>query len=151
MSYLDVITLADAKNYLRVDEDFTADDDSIKLMIESALSYIESRTNHLFYAREKTYFKSEFENRISVYDYPINDDLSELNALYFSNRFEFQDKQITLDVGYQFPADVPSDLKMSAFKIIENWYFNYEKQSDKSIIPMAVKEIISQYQRFMVV
>ena len=55
MAYLDVITLADAKSYLRVDDTLTDDDAQISRMIKSALSTIEKRTNVLVYARSKNY------------------------------------------------------------------------------------------------
>ena len=45
MSYLSVITLERAKNYLRVDLDFDTDDAEITAMINGACSYIEKKTN----------------------------------------------------------------------------------------------------------
>ena len=70
MSYLSIISLAEAKNYLRVDDTLTADDDQITNMINSALKYVEDWTNIILYAREKSYIVVGGSKR--VYDYPIN-------------------------------------------------------------------------------
>ena len=51
MSYITVITLAEAKNYLRVDPTLTGDDSAITRMIESALKFIERYTNIICYQR----------------------------------------------------------------------------------------------------
>jgi len=69
MSYLSVITLERAKNYLRVDLDFDTDDSEITSMINASCRYVEKRTNHILYARDITYKGS---CQVKVYDYPIN-------------------------------------------------------------------------------
>jgi len=51
MSYLSVISLERAKNYLRIDTTLTDDDAEITAMINGACSYIEKRTNLIFYPR----------------------------------------------------------------------------------------------------
>ena len=56
-SYLDVISLETAKLYLKIDEGQTETDNEITGMINSALSYIEKRTNHIFKTRDKLYYK----------------------------------------------------------------------------------------------
>ena len=55
MAFTDVVTLAEAKSYLRVDDGFTEDDSLITLLINVAGDYLEKYTNHLLYARDKTY------------------------------------------------------------------------------------------------
>ena len=68
MSYLDVITLQQAKDYLRVDSEDS--DAEITRMIKSALSLMEKQTNIILYDRNKTYI---YHNGVvRVYDYPIN-------------------------------------------------------------------------------
>ena len=69
MAYLDVITLATAKNYLGVDTSMTEDDADITKMIKGALRYVEEFTNVLVYARDKDYLFQDCEVR--VYDHPI--------------------------------------------------------------------------------
>ena len=71
MAYLDIIPLADAKIYLRIDDTLTEDDTQITRMINVALSYVERYTNHVLFAKEKTY--RLINGCISVYDYPIKE------------------------------------------------------------------------------
>ncbi len=54
MAYLDIITLADAKIYLRIDDTLTEDDAQITRMIKASLSQIERITNYIFFARSKS-------------------------------------------------------------------------------------------------
>ena len=69
MAFLDVITLAEAKNYLRIDEDLTEDDVRLSSMIKTALHTIEWRTNVLLYSRNKEYLVQDY--CVSVYDYQL--------------------------------------------------------------------------------
>ena len=49
MSYLNIISLEEAKNYLRVDIDLTEDDNQITAMIKSSLGFVEKHTNHILF------------------------------------------------------------------------------------------------------
>jgi len=70
MAYLDIITLADAKTYLRIDDTLTEDDAQITRMIKASLSQIERITNYIFFARSKSYVVENCS--VNVYDFPIN-------------------------------------------------------------------------------
>jgi len=70
MAYIDVISLAKAKLYLRVDDTLTEDDAQITSMINVALKYVEDYTNILVYDRDKTY--RLINGCLNVYDFPIN-------------------------------------------------------------------------------
>jgi len=147
MSYISVIPIATAKNHLRVDLDFTRDDDAIERMIESALELVEQNTSHILYARDKTYYRLVDNDRIVVFDYPVNTNNSNVTALYYSLRKEFVADEITLNVGYVLPADVPSPLIEAALMIIENWYYEAENKAD---IPERANTILFNYKRFIV-
>lgn len=134
MSYLDIIPLADAKVYLRIDDDLTEDDSQITRMINAALSYVENWTNHILFARDKEYILVDDFKR--VYDYPINsvvspteDFTSEQKTLY-TNYCYSGDEAFTLNIGYVDVADIPPELIEVAYEIIELMY--YEKQTNKS-------------------
>ena len=74
MAYINIITLAAAKLYLRVDDTLTEDDAQITSMISAALKYVEDKTGHLVYDRDETY---RMINGVkSVYDHPINSVIS---------------------------------------------------------------------------
>src|SRR3989304_8183292 len=100
MSYLAVLTLSRAKDYLRVDLGFIEDDAEITSMINASLRYIEKRTNHIMFEQEKTYTGV---CQVKVYDYPINS-ITTVPApfvAHFSAFDIFPDvKTVDLNVGY---------------------------------------------------
>jgi len=148
MSYLDVISLERAKNYLRIDSDLTDDDTEITSMIKAACGYVEKRTNHIFYAREKVYTGS---CQVKVYDFPINSITLPLDPFvcYFSMFAIFpNDKTVTLNVGYAV-GEVPDELIQACLQMIKVWYFESEKQVNSTLIPESVKEVIDIYKRFL--
>jgi len=156
MAYLDIIPLADAKVYLRIDDTLTDDDAQITRMIKGALSFVERSTNVMLFAREKTY---RFINGVvSVYDSPINsittptDDLtSETKTLYTNYCYSVGDNSLlTLNVGYADLTDIPQELIEVAYEVIELMY--YEKQTNKSHLDSLSSlstMILNNYKRFI--
>ena len=148
MSYLDVITLERAKNYLRIDPDLTEDDAEITSMINAACMYVEKRTNHILYARDIVYNGS---CQVKVYDYPINLIITDPAPFvcYFSTFAVFPDvKTVTLNVGYAQDA-VPDDLIQPALQMLKVWYYESEKQVNSTLIPESVKEALDVNRRFL--
>ena len=148
MAYIDVITLARAKNYLRVDEDLTDDDTEITSMINASLRFIEKRTNHIMYARQRIYIGS---CQVKVYDYPINSIVTVPTPFKvdFSLFTIFPDvKDVTLNVGYSTGL-VPDDLIQAALQIIKVWYYESEKQVNTTLIPESVMQVIDINKRFI--
>jgi len=80
MAYLDVISLAEAKLYLRVDDTLTEDDAQITNMISSALKYVEKNTQILVFSRTKTY--RMINGFVKVYDFPINSVITPLANVF---------------------------------------------------------------------
>lgn len=149
MAYIDVIPLARAKNYLRIDTALTADDSEITSMINAALSYVEKRTNHLVYARDKYY---NGVCQVKVYDYPINTIITPVDpfVVYFTMFAVFpNDKEVQLNVGYADPSNVPDELIQAALQMIKVWYYESEKQVNSILIPESVKEALDVYRRFI--
>lgn len=149
MEYLDIITLEQAKNHLRIDCDFTEDDEAIERMIKSALEYVETYTNHILRRRDITYYRNECDKRIKVYDHPINEFPDNI-TMHFALRHEFVSKKITLDVGYENKQDIPSGLIDSALMIIDNWYYQHEKEESHSVIPEGAKDVLFIYRRHII-
>ena len=155
MSYLDIISLSEAKTYLRIDDTNTIDDLQIESMIKSALRYTERYTNHILFPRDKQYIISDYCAKI--YDYPINsinsplDIKSELNFTwtdYETNNSK--DKILDLNVGYSSSDDIPSEIKDFALNLVK-WYY-YEAETDqvnKGEIPMWLKSSVDHYKRFI--
>lgn len=152
MAYLDVLPLADAKNYIRVD--INDDDADITVMITAALSYIESFTGHILYQRNIDYLLVSSCAR--VYDFPINDIVTPATMTaylkpgytYYENSNP-EDETLTLDMGYVLPASVPSGLIQAAKEMIKTWYFDQDKQIETSLLPNSVMQILYQHKRHM--
>lgn len=155
MSYLNVITLKEAKDYLRVDSDLTDDDDMITNMIEAALSSIEHETNHILFAREKTYLLLDGCTR--VYDFPINSitsPTSDLEAiskpLYTLYEYSASDnEELVLNVGYSDSSDVPSFLKQYGLYIIDLYYYDAKGGDRKPELPMYLRQQVDRLNRFV--
>jgi len=149
MAYIDVITLARAKNYLRIDPDLTEDDAEITSMINGALRYVEQRTRQCVFARDIEYKGS---CQVKVYDYPINTVVTN-PAPWFLERTMytiFPDvKSVILNVGYATPEEVPDVLIQSALQIIKVWYYEAEKQVNSQMIPISVTEALDVEKRFI--
>ena len=153
MSYLNVITLQEAKNYLRVDSDLTDDDDMVTLMIEAALSSIEQETRHILYDREETYLFQDY--CVRVYDFPINsvtsptDVESSLKPLYTLYEVQDSDDEIlTLNVGYDDASNVPQVLKKYGLYLVELYYYDAKGGDKEPKLPMYIRKQVDQLKRF---
>lgn len=148
MAYLDVLTLARVKNYLRIDTDMDDDDSEIESMINGACRFVEKRTNHIFYAREVVYRG----HPVTVYDYPINDIVSPSDPVvihYSLSDVYPNETEVTLNVGYEDPTDVPDELLQACLQMIKVWYYESEKQVNTTLIPESVMQAIDVNRRFL--
>lgn len=154
MSYLNIISLAQAKTYLRVDSDLTDDDDSITAMIEAALSAVEDETQHIAYARSKTYLFQE--GCVRVYDTPINSVTSpttvesEVKPTYtLYERTNSDDTELVLNVGYATASDFPEVLRQYALYLIELYYYDSKGGENVVKLPKWLKDSVHQKKRFI--
>ena len=170
MAYLDVIPLADAKVYLRIDDTLTEDDAQITRMIKGALAYVEQWTNVLVTQQAaKEYVITD--RCVRVYDYPINsvvkgldDEDADVTLTYetnydkelkhlYTNYFNIDSDavKLVLDVGHVLPADVPSELIEVAYEIIDLMYYEHEsgKKYDKDLSTLSVN-ILNRHKRFLI-
>lgn len=148
MSYLNVISLQRAKDYLRVDIGFNDDDVQIESMIKASLRFIEKRTNHIMFEQDKTYTGV---CQVKVYDFPINSIVTTptpFNVNYSLFKIFPNDKEAVLNVGYAV-GEVPEDLIEAALQMLKVWYYESEKQVNTTLIPMSVHEVLDVYKRFM--
>ena len=156
MAYTDIITLADAKTYLRIDDTLTEDDAQITRMIKASLSQIERATNYILFARSKSYVVEDLS--VNVYDYPINSLTTPTTATSVEKSIYTTyttvvatDLKVTLNVGYVDPLDVPSDLIEVAFEMIDLMYYSPETgKSIKSDLSELSKMVLSNYKRFFI-
>jgi hypothetical protein len=155
MAYIDVITLAEVKVHLRIDDTLTEDDSAITRMINGALSYIENWTDVYVYARDKTYVM--VDGCVRVYAYPINsittpleaDVESEQKTLHTNYTYGTDTTDLVLNVGHVLPADVPDDLKEVALEIIDLMYYGNGKSYKKDLSELSI-DILNSYKRFII-
>jgi len=157
MAYTDVISLAEAKLHLRVDDTLTDDDAQITRMIETACRFVENWTNHILDAVTKTYQVPR--DCVRVYDYPINtaDDDASLDGIDIETKYLYKvytpgtaPTSIDLNVGYTTASNVPRGLVDVALEVIELLYYGPEtgKTVSKDLSPLAV-QTLNQYKRFV--
>lgn len=157
MSYLDVITIDQARTYLRIDDAQNESDFEIISMINAACKVVEKATNVLFYARDVVYDLAE-GNDVYVYDYPINSftpsagqEVQVFKKNLYSVYRKNDDQPITFNVGYVNPDDVPDDLIQCALALVKVMY--YESENEKPILmaaPSWVSEVLQQNRRFLI-
>jgi len=150
MTYNEILPLAEVKNYLRVDDDFTEDDAAIERMVRSALGFIEQRTNHIFQLRANVeYFRNE-RQYLDIYDTPLTYS-GDLTKLTYSNKVRFDADSVTIDsVGYADRSAVPDALIDAALQMIKVFFYEGEKQANTTLIPDAVHQILAAYRRFTI-
>ena len=150
MAYLDIISLADAKNYLKIDDTLTEDDGNITRMIKASLSQIERITNHVLFARSKSYFVRNCD--VNVYDFPINS----LTTPTTATKVEYTiyttytvllttELSVVLNVGYASVSDVPQDLIEVAYEMIDIMYYNRDSK-----LSNLAKMTLDNYKRFII-
>ena len=147
---MDIITLSEAKVYLRIDDTLTEDDAQIQRMVNSAFSYIEKYTNVYLRPTNKDYF---FSNGLTlVYDYPINTvslDFERQEKKQYSILTSSLDK-VTLNVGFTDVADVPSLLIDVAFEILDILYYQHETgKTVKTNLSSVSVVTLDEFKRFI--
>ena len=152
--YENIISVAEAKHYLRLDSDFDEDDPDIERMITSALEYITKHTNYVFRVQNKTY-RQDYECNTFIYDYPVNTtDFTPNIPLYYSGYIKFKNTDVvTASVGFSSKADegFPSALIDCALQIIKYYYYGSETNENSTLMPKAVEDIIRTYRRCIIV
>lgn len=158
MAYLDVLPLATAKIYLRIDDTQNETDAEITSMIKSALSYIERHTHIMVYARNKDFIVTN--GCAKVYDYPINsvvapassDDYSKVTKELYSNyTVSTSLTSITLNVGYADVGNVPTELIDLAKVMVKVMFYEQEtNQTFKELLPSWAIETLNSNKRFIV-
>lgn len=152
--YENIISVAEAKKYLRLDEDFNEDDSDIERMIASALEYITKNTNYVFRVQNKTY-RQDSDSNVIIYDYPVNTtDFSPNIPVYYSGYIKFENTDVvTASIGFTSKADegFPSALIDCALQIIKYYYYGSETNENSTLMPKAVEDIIRDYRRCIIV
>ena len=152
--YTDIITLARAKVYLRVDDTLTEDDTEVESMINGAFLFMERYTNHIFKPKSFTKYSDNYSSGckvVVVYDYPIVStvpvDATVLRK--YNSKTIYEVAEITYNAGYDDTDKIPDDFIQAALQIIKVWYFEAEKQVNETLIPLSVRQVLDTYRRFV--
>lgn len=152
--YENIISVSEAKRYLRLDDFFTEDDPDIERMIASTLEYITKQTNIYFRVQDKTY-RQDYDCNTFIYDYPVNTtDFSPNIPLYYSGYIKFVNTDVvTASIGFTSKTDegFPNALIDCALQMVKVWYYESEKNVNTTLLPENVKQVIDTYRRFIIV
>lgn len=154
-AYTDIVSLQRAKNYLRVDDTLTEDDEEITSMIKGAFRFIERYTNHIFGARDFTNHSGK------IYNYPINSivGVDQFNwDNYYQRNYDkiygeygsfLPNSLVDYNAGYINSEDVPDDFIQAALQMVKVFYYESEKQVNSTLIPISVTMVLDSYRRFV--
>ena len=158
-SYIDVVPLATAKTYLRIDTGITESDSEITILINSACELIEQYTQIFLKPQPKTFYFNT-NNEARVYAYPINsitapanaDDykvtVKQLYSVYEPNDADL--KSITAYIGHTDTDNVKQIFVYAVLETVKLWYYGGESESVmKGYIPSSVMNVLSQERRFI--
>lgn len=153
-SYLDIISVKRAKNYLRIDDELSEDDLEIASMIKAAFRFIERYTCHIFVQKSFTVYSNcnlLGQNAISVYNYPIVSTVPSDVKVIGNNasRTIYLANELTYTAGYASIEDVPDDFIQSALQMLKVFYYESEKQFNSTLIPISVTQVLDTYKRFV--
>lgn len=151
MAALDVITLQEAKDNLRVD--FDDDDAIIVRIIKTSIDWVEKYTCHKLWQRTETITSDgcPFE----VYDYPVtvSSVIKDGNPVSYTTQKRSlkliidteKGAVVSLSVGYGDVDSIPYPLLEACFKIITYLYENRDAYGLG--IPVDIQGLINQYRR----
>ena len=155
-NYTDVVTLAETKEYLRLDDNGGLLDAELTRYIGAACQLIEQYTNHRLKPQDKLYALSN--GRVNVYDYPIISvqeptdpkDFEPTPKNLYTTFCVFTDADIlALRVGYEDTVNVPPILIQAVLEVIRVWYYSAESDTQKGVLPEAAKAMVGQFKRFV--
>jgi hypothetical protein len=162
MDQLNVVSLSEAKLYLRLDEDYTIEDGLITSLIKSAVNQAEQFTLQVLWQRTLTAI-TPVSGLLKIYEYPIISIETvvdpDLDALTFeivetegfteviSGTSGFNTVTFVAGYGWNYEggSDVPDDIETAIKEMIAYYYEN----RDNSVVgmPTIATLLLSPYRR----
>jgi hypothetical protein len=138
MNQLNVVSLSQAKLWLRLDEDYTLEDGLVTSLIKSAVNQAEQYTIQILWQREISAI-TPIDGKLKLYEYPIISIEEVLNS-----DFETVNFRTVETAGY---TEVISDIAgFNTINYIAGYDWNYEGGSNvPDDIQTAIKELITYY------
>lgn len=155
-NYIDWVTLAEQKTYLRLDADITESDAEITVMINSAAELIEGYSQHFFKPQTKEYFFN-YRGEIRAYAYPIVSitetagfDTTEKQLYTVYCQTDTAVKSITANIGYSDTDQIKDIFKYAVLETVKLWFYGSEDESTmKGFLPSSVMQILGSEKRFI--
>ena len=162
MDQLNVVSLAQAKLWLRVDLDYDYEDGLITALIKSAVNQVEQYTLQVLWQRSITEI-SDKNGNLRLYNYPIIAVEDVVDKDFEQIDFEIIDTPFYTDVITQRPgyntvtyvagydwnydggSDVPDDIETAIKEMITFLYEN--RDNPKEEMPKVVTFLLAPYRR----
>ena len=162
MDQLNVVSLAQAKMWLRVDLDYEYEDALITALIKSAVNQVEQYTLQVLWQRTLTEI-TDRSGSLKIYNYPIISVEDVVDKDLTIVDFEIEESQwytevltnqpgfntVTYVAGYDWNydggSDVPDDIETAIKGMITYLYEN--RDNPKEEMPKVVQYLLAPYRR----
>jgi uncharacterized phiE125 gp8 family phage protein len=162
MDQLNVVSLAQAKLWLRVDLDYDYEDLLITSLIKASVNQVEQYTLQVLWQRQITQI-SDAHGNLRLYQYPIISVEDVVDKNFDDVSFEIIDSpfytdvitnksgynQVTFVAGYDWNydggSDVPDDIETAIKELITYLYEN--RDNPKQEMPQIVTFLLAPYRR----
>ena len=156
VNYIDWVTLAETKTYLRLDADITESDAEITMMINASCELVQNYTQHYFKPQTKVYV---FNHRgiIRLYANPITSitetegftsTLSQLYTTYCQT--DTTVLSLEANIGYSDTDQIKDLFKYAVLETVKLWFYGSETETVmKGYIPNSVMSILAPERRFI--
>jgi uncharacterized phiE125 gp8 family phage protein len=162
MDQLNVVSLAQAKMWLRVDLDYDYEDGLITALIKSAVNQVEKYTLQVLWQRTITEITDK-SGSLKIYNYPVISVEDVVDKDVVAVDFEIEESQwytsvITnqpgfnkvtyvagYDWGYDGGSEVPDDIETAIKEMITYLYEN--RDNPKEEMPKVVQYLLAPYRR----
>jgi len=155
-NYTDVVSLDEAKLFLRIDEDICESDAEIIVMINAASELIEGYTQTYLKPQTKAYYFN-YKGVIRVYANPINS-ITETEGFtveqkqLYSNYCQTDPTVLSLEanIGFTDTALVKDIFRYAIQETVKLWFYGSETETImKGYIPSSVMSILASERRFI--
>ena len=157
-NFTDWVTLAETKDYLRIDAGITESDTEITVMINAACELIQTYTEHYFKPQARTYYFTHGCAR--VYATPITSVTLPVEATDYSIEVKQMYsiytpvlttlKSITFDIGYTDTDQIKDIFKYAVWETVKLWFYGSESETVmKGYVPSSVLAILAGERRFI--
>jgi uncharacterized phiE125 gp8 family phage protein len=162
MDQLNVVSLAQAKMWLRLDEDYEYEDGLITALIKSAVNQVEEYTLQVLWQRTLTEI-TDRTGSLKIYNYPVISVEDVVDKDLTIVDFEIEESQwytsvitnqpgfnkVTYVAGYDWNydggSDVPDDIETAIKEMITYLYEN--RDNPKEEMPKVVTYLLAPYKR----